>query len=461
MAVKRLPDSENKSDESARRTNLRRFVASSRNVILALHAVAAICWWLLMPHGFPAGHLRFWANDVVPLLLLGGSIAGILVNRVSDFRVNPVMVGLAGGWLGFAIAARLIFPISGARYWWIPLLIGVVHVVNEIPEIRARRVRHWSSAAAGTIGLALGALTIWAQRAELSSSRPLNVSFATMDGPLMTGDVALGEVVLSDRVTVAPIGELVKVRTDSLDIHIRPMLYFESVSPDRCWTIFAPRSTVMNLRREASAMTVTPKGVAVGYGDVARLEVAADEEGETVDITSYTRLTAPVYSHLNSWCELFLTGPGVISLAFSPCDVAPVEVLQSDYPVGRPARLAYLDSEQIFHVVEAKSGEKGPFRSLAKGRLPRGEPLTITVFVDGVSCCGMTLKNWSSQISTQISPTAGWGLPVNAIEFHRISVDEVMISLTLAGTSVGRGWDSVGHSAGTYCEKLTLRTIHQ
>ena len=44
-----------------------------------------------------------------------------------------------------------------------------------------------------------------------------------------------------------------------------------------------------------------------------------------------------------------------------------------DYPFGRPARFAYVDEARRFRVVEASSGEKGPFHILAEGRL---EPMS-------------------------------------------------------------------------------------
>ena len=47
---------------------------------------------------------------------------------------------------------------------------------------------------------------------------------------------------------------------------------------------------------------------------------------------------------------------------FSPSPDEIIDVLQADYPFGRPARFAFLDDAGQFHVCEASSGEKGPFR---------------------------------------------------------------------------------------------------
>jgi hypothetical protein len=187
-------------------------------------------------------------------------------------------------------------------------------------------------------------------------------------------------------------------------------------------------------------------------------------DGALAEIESYTTLTKSVFSHLNSFCQIVVMGHRRLSLAFSPCGQDRIDVLPSDYPIGRPVRTAYFDGHATFHVVEATSGEKGPYRKLANGSLFRGETLGITVFDEGKPICKLTLADWSAQAGIQLSPTAGWGLPVNAIEF-KLSGDQMsdagVIYITLAGTSIGRGWDSVGHSPGTYRNQMRIEHISE
>jgi hypothetical protein len=74
----------------------------------------------------------------------------------------------------------------------------------------------------------------------------------------------------------------------------------------------------------------------------------------------------------------------------------------------------------------------------------------------------ITLHDWSAQASTQLSPTAGWRVPVNAIEFSLSGeslASPASIFVTLAATSVGRGWDSVAHTAGTYRNCVTIERL--
>jgi hypothetical protein len=157
-----------------------------------------------------------------------------------------------------------------------------------------------------------------------------------------------------------------------------------------------------------------------------------------------------------------LTGFEGLALEFSACAGTRVSVLPMDYPVGRPSRFAYLDAQGFFHVVEATSGEKGPFRKLASGKLDRGTPLEITLYDAKRAIAIIVVEDWVSQVSTELSPTAGWGVPQNAIEFslHGDSPrSPASLFFTLASTSVGRGFDSVGHAAGIYRNRMSVRYL--
>ena len=283
-------------------------------------------------------------------------------------------------------------------------------------------------------------------------------------------------------------------------LEVEPLITFEDRSPDRCWTIFAPtrdrtsparqltalRHEGLNLsasfRDDTDSAEILPlpnarrggidadspappplhKGGPGGVESVLNIR-ASDSEG-AVAIESGARLDHPVYSHLNSFAVFTIHGCRHPAISFSPCPSVVVSVEPFDYPIGRPLRLAYVDSQDVFHVVTARSGEKGPFTEFGKGSLPRAESLTMTVYDERQAIFSITLDDWSSQAARSVSPTAGWGLPVNAIEFSRTRGDDsdsnlesFTIWLTLAGTSVGRGWDSVGHTAGTYRNRIRVR----
>lgn len=142
--------------------------------------------------------------------------------------------------------------------------------------------------------------------------------------------------------------------------------------------------------------------------------------------------------------------------------VHPEESGAHDRIRGRPLRFAYVDDAQVLRMVTATSGEKGPFRHLAAGALPAGEPLVLILRDEQTPMCRLTLADWDAQRGRSLSPTAGWGVPVATLEFarngeHASSPVEIWISL--ASTSVGRGFDSVGHAAGTYRNRIRVEAL--
>lgn len=62
---------------------------------------------------------------------------------------------------------------------------------------------------------------------------------------------------------------------------------------------------------------------------------------------------------------------------------------------------------------------------------------------------GESERDWASQVSTEPSPSAGWGVSQGSIQFFS-EAGQGLVLLTLADTGPGRGFDSVGHAAGIY-----------
>ena len=78
-----------------------------------------------------------------------------------------------------------------------------------------------------------------------------------------------------------------------------------------------------------------------------------------------------------------------------------------------------------------------------------GDKAAFTVTLDGLVGAGLDA----------LSPTAGDGLPVNAIELVRggdADTTPGLITASLAATSLGRGTATVGHAAGVYRDRVTV-----
>ena len=245
---------------------------------------------------------------------------------------------------------------------------------------------------------------------------------------------------------------------------VNPLLSFISRSADGCWTVFAPPGARDGPEpRLRGARRLDDHTWVVNYDfpgqGPARLHLAHDMLRKSIFIDALTRIDRPVFSHLNSFCDLEVRGHRRLSIEFSPCEGKRIEILHFDYPFGCPLRFAYVDEARRFRVVEASSGEKGPFRVLAEGRLARSSPLGIGLWDEDRHVGNVTFLDWSAQASTQLSPTAGWAAPEDAIEFS-LSGNEptspASLFITLSATSVGSGWDSVAHAAGTYRNRIMI-----
>ena len=264
---------------------------------------------------------------------------------------------------------------------------------------------------------------------------------------------------------VEPRNGLVTFERGRYVMYVQPLLNFRDHSPDRCWTSLAPRDQRGPLPRTLVSFPPRKDGVEMVYQDFEQsvLDVDDEDDGATL-MTASTAMMEDIYSHLNTFCELEFAGHRDLTVTFSPCPGAPVAVTYCDYPVGEPSRFAYLTEDGTFRVVQASSGEKGPFKTLAQGPLKQGDLLVMTLSDQGRPVVRIELWDWSTQVSFALSPTAGWGVPQNAIEFSRDTRDPkspASFFLTLAGTSVGRGWDTVGHAGGQYLNRVRVKWLDE
>jgi hypothetical protein len=436
------------------------------SAVFTAHLVLAAAWVWLMPGGFPLAHPRFWANRVLPLAVL--ALVGVYLwarFRRRDDVLRTLALAVAAFWLAAAVSGRIVFPVTARLLWLAPLAGAAVVALVATRYIQSERLRRVPVAALVMVCAAVGALVPLSQRGEDASTRPLNVALKLV--PATRPAQSLNVIRVDDSLRVQPNGGVVSARVGRLHLDVEPLLTFISRSPDRCWTLLAPRRDRRNPPRDVTGVRAAGAGVEIDYVDdgFSRLAVRrGDEQPGAIVIDAASKLPSAVYSHLNSYCAILISGHRRLEVSFSPCPDVRVEVTNSDYPFGQPVRFAYVDAGETFHVVEASSAEKGPFRALATGKLKRGEPLTITLYDEGEPAARVTLDDWSAQAGTALSPTAGWGVPVNSITFTLTgasSSSPAFISVELAGTGIGRGYDSVGHAAGTYRNRVRVEQVER
>jgi hypothetical protein len=342
---------------------------------------------------------------------------------------------------GIWVCALIVAACGAVCFWWLTRQ-GPLSYRIWFATLVAAALTGWFATWA-QIPLAASTEPINERLPQAIAKQPQSSSASILAGSSYRFDAQVAELIMS---------------AQRVQINCLPLLDFDRVSPDGFWSVLAPgkkndRTPLLNELGEDRQT--------IRYSDDAVVTLAAPTSDDSLRLTGFTPVKQDTYSHLNTYCYFEINGHRELSLTFSPCPGDEIEVLPADYPIGRPARLAYLDASQDFCVVEAASGEKGPYRRLAAGKLQRGESLTITVHDQGQPVAWIALEDWSRQVSTDLSPTAGWRVPVNAIEFRRFEDDPAAaagIWITLAATPVGRGWDAVGHRAGVYRNTVVFGT---
>jgi hypothetical protein len=418
-------------------------------IVLAVHLGAAALWWWMMPGGFPSSATEFWVNQLAPPLVMVALLAALFVRgKLGQIILPLVLAAIIAFWMACAISARLTFLESFASGWSPPFILGAVLLALWVRQFRMHR-----PPLVVVIGVALlAAVAGWSfpatQRAPAPSTHPAEAPL----GSAPTGPPDHKTVKLSKDAQFRPGDARLVVRRDALILNVDPLLRFADRSPDRTWVSLAPEGRSVATQR---ALTARNHDASFAYKDDDHSLLDVSAHGGMVQLDARSRLPQPVYAHGASFAELALQGHRKLSVAFSPAPGKRIEVPS----VGAPARFAYLDAQETFHVAQASQQKRGPFTELASGRLRRGEPLGVTIYDGDKAAFVVTLDDWSAQASTELSPAAGDGVPQNVIELVRGGEPEtapVLIRFALAATAIGRGTQSVGHSPGVYRDRISV-----
>jgi hypothetical protein len=130
------------------------------------------------------------------------------------------------------------------------------------------------------------------------------------------------------------------------------------------------------------------------FKGLERATLKVSRSGASLVIDAETILDEAVYSHLNTYTGISVGGHSRLHLGFSPIQGMRFEALPADYPDGRPLRFAYLGDDGTFRVVQARSGEKGPFELLGSGELERGEALVVALYDEDREIFRFTFSDW-------------------------------------------------------------------
>ena len=418
-------------------------------------SIISLAWGLSAPHGFLVSHPLFWCNTVIPLIIFIFCMISIYAIQKCKTHLFLIIVSsfLVGGFTSL-FAAQYLFPETIRPRISLPALIYLFLLTSSLGKNLLNK-SIWIMCAPLNLAMIIISFTvIYSQAGRDAQTTPLNSALPTMHKlkpikqtihqlePHITANLKTTEFILKHR---------------QATLSIEPLLKFISTSPDRCWTVLAPTKQSIQLSTQTYINDSFPQILRTLYNQSDKTKHILDCHSiqNNLVINAFSLIENDIYSHLNSFCDFTFTSPGKLFISFSPCPKQKIEITQSDYPIGRPARFAYLNEQGLFKVVEATSAEKGPFKTLAEAPIPVDQPFTFSLYADDNLLFIIEMNDCLQQASTQLSPCAGWGIPENAIEFS-LAYQQAYIYTTLSGTSIGRGFQSVGHRSGTYRNQLKI-----
>ncbi len=437
-----------------------RLVSSYTGALLAAaHAGLALIWLTFLPGGFPIDHPRFWVNRALPGAFVAFCLwVGVTSIKRDRKRFRSLLILIAAFWLTIATTSLFIFPagrIKTVPCAALPAILVLLAAFSSSPQ--RSPISRTTLISVVASGVFCGLFVSLAQRAPAPSTLPLNQK---LPAPPATAATTPSQSKGGFTLTRST-GEISLQRSHYI-VSVAPLLTFSSRSPDRGWTnMVTARDREGPQRQLVNSIAMPDGGTWAEYADDDRSILQTTPRDDGLELCSWSRLPRDVNSHLNSFTQITVDGHSRLELVFSPCP-RPIEPLFSEYPIGAPSQCAVFLAGDQFSVLRASSAEKGPFTTLVNGTMRRADPLTLTLRDDGHNLMEITWFDFAAQASTALSPTAGYGLPMNAIEFSLFGPQPsstMGLSMTLAGTSVGRGWDSVGHRAGVYRNRMRIRWL--
>lgn len=422
-----------------------------------LLACAAVVW--LMPGGWPWTSAPMYVYRLLPIVM-GVLILASLLLKAESLRAKSIdllrFLWLAGaGWCLYEASPSFV------KLGIVAFLVGIVLIIAS----RHQAVRMTWRGTAGMLAVSVAMTSPVIH--VLRSPAPSTVPHGQFPEDLGSLEPVRTSVQIGDLARLDPTQANITFTVGRRFVQVEPLLTFGQRSPDATWTVLASRSGRRQPDREYDGLAHRDGAVVAGYTDRVEGEsVLADSRltitpvnSRSFAISADTRLWRPVFSHLNTFTQVTLAGHKRLRIAFSAIPGRQFDVMYAGYPAGSPAQFVYVGTDRRLHIARARSGEKGPFSELGSGDLEG--PLVISFFDGDEPIFDVELIDWADQASTELSPAAGWSVPQNAIEFGLLSEDPrspATIFVSLASTSVGRGWSSVGHAEGVYRNRIVIRT---
>jgi hypothetical protein len=419
------------------RAALVRFASWMTVTSLGLCAFGASWTLWRRPGVFPLTDGLFWATTGTVLLAWGtvaGAAVGAVLRRpvlVLTFGLTPGVLLVTGGLTG-----RLVFPAAEAFFFAGPFTLGALWLFTTLRAARTldRRDRFLALGLA-CLGSPLGVVQATARLPEPAGTTPSLTALPDEDAskPELPSSVSLD----ADGSLSMPCGRA--------RLSLEPLLRFDDASLDGFWPL--RRTPVVEKLLERPRLT----------GPQRRADVRVTAMDGGLELEAATSVSREMAAHLSRFADVSLAGIQSPALRFDAAGDLSFPASTYDYPSGRPLHFAAWTGAELV-VWRATSAEKGPFVELARGPLSRGAPLGFTVLDGAVPLCHLSFLDFTAQASTQRSPTAGEGVPVNVVQFGRFRDDDARVGviLSLAATGIGSGFETTRHAEGVYRNRVRV-----
>ena len=456
-----------------------------------LYALFMTFIWFLLPRGFPWWSRPFIEQQVlIPgIVLVSWGAAISLIRRLR--RGIFCLYLLLGGWLGIGLIHIIWFPVFflpgklivagigslgmiGGMLWLI--LFGWLRSLHAEHSFPIRGVLAWL---AMCIGILIPFLIVFISQAGPAQTTPAQVipklgslsemsTLSDQEQAILVGGVSEAVQVRLNRSQAT-----IEIATPNGVLEIWPFMNFFSISQNRFWAVWGNRDRsypkIEGVNRGQSAGADALYGVWSAKsrkswlkpgelsGEILIEQRRTETPAMEIRVTTITRLTRQIDTHQSSYCGLNWSGDIPITLSIGherPYSWVPTA---SDYPFGAPATFITVMNDRVL-LLKASSAEKGPFETLAA--FPKEDPV-FRIMAANHPVCQIVLEGFVAQASQELSPTAGWGIPVNdifleATQFKAAQPSGVWLGFNLAATGVGRGFHAVGTGAGTYVSILRV-----
>lgn len=235
-----------------------------------------------------------------------------------------------------------------------------------------------------------------------------------------------------------------------------PLLRFRDHNFNGLWSVWGPSGLREYPPLRCNALVhVDGMSRALFEDKLAQHFISYHQDGRRHYIAARSALRQDTWSHLNHCLLISVNGHRHLSLRCSAID-------QLDLPLEPGQAQRFLALEPTGHLAAWRCAEreKGPFRQLGSGQT--GDHVWLTLCDNGVPFIRFDVSDWLAQASTAISPTAGVPVPEHALEClvtGRQSGSTVLLWFSFAATSLGKGFQTVGHASGTYRMNVVVETL--